>query len=274
MRTRENATFKPAPDAEGRQLMDYADSTVARRDSFHGTEKTAAPPQSTQAPAVRVGPTIPSYLEKTYHWAYLDSRNARFLDHEWIVKTILWRQHRRLEKAAFTEIEPGQHVLQSACVYGDFSKLLAEHIGPLGKLEIVDVADVQVSNCRRKLAEFKHATVRHENVLHLRDEAVDVVCCYFLMHELPNDYKRGVAAVLLNSVRPGGKLVFVDYHKPHWAHPLKLVTSLVFDTLEPYAKDLWRTEIKSFAGNDRRFTWQKETYFGGLFQKVVATRKT
>jgi hypothetical protein len=49
------------------------------------------------------------------------------------------------------------------------------------------------------------------------------------------------------------------------------VTSLVFDTLEPYAKGLWRKEIAAFAGNDSRFTWRKETYFGGLYQKVVAT---
>jgi len=152
--------------------------------------------------------------------------------------------------------------------------VLAGHIGPDGKLEVVDVAEVQVTNCRKKLAEFDYASVRHENVLHLRDETVDAVCCYFLMHELPNDYKRGVAAVLLNSVRPGGKVVFVDYHKPHWAHPLKLVTSLVFDTLEPFAKDLWTKEIAEFAGYDSRYTWRKETYFGGLFQKVVATRKS
>ena len=69
----------------------------------------------------------------------------------------------------------------------------------------------------------------------------------------------------------GGKVVFVDYHKPHWAHPLKYVTSLVFDTLEPYAKSLWRNDIADFADNDPRFSWRKETYFGGLYQKVVAT---
>ena len=91
------------------------------------------------------------------------------------------------------------------------------------------------------------------------------------MHELPDDYKQGVAKALLDSVRPGGKVVFVDYHKPHWTHPLKYVTSLVFDTLEPYAKSLWRNDIADFAGNDPRFSWRKETYFGGLYQKVVAT---
>jgi SAM-dependent methyltransferase len=109
--------------------------------------------------------------------------------------------------------------------------------------------------------------------MHLRDQTFDAVCCYFLMHELPDEYKRAAASTLLDKVRPGGKLVFVDYHKPHWAHPLKLITSIVFDTLEPYAKGLWREEIATIAGNDERFEWRKETYFGGLFQKVVATRK-
>jgi ubiquinone/menaquinone biosynthesis C-methylase UbiE len=162
--------------------------------------------------------------------------------------------------------------MQSACVYGNFSAALAGHIGAEGKLDIIDVAEVQVRNCRRKLAGYKHATVSHQDALYVRGETFDVVCCYFLMHELPDDYKRSVAKALLDSVRPGGKLVFVDYHKPHWAHPLKLITSLVFDTLEPYAKGLWREEIASIAGNDPRFTWRKETYFGRLFQKVVATR--
>lgn len=215
---------------------------------------------------------IPDYLDKIYNWAYLNPKNARFLDNEFVVRTILWQQHRKLEKAAFAEIEPGQSVLQPACVYGRFSPALATHIGPKGKLEVVDVAEVQVKNCRRKLKDFPNATVTHSDVLHLSGENYDTVCCYFLMHELPDDYKYGAADVLLSSVPVGGKVVFVDYHKPHWAHPLKIVMSLVFNTLEPFAKSLWRNEISHFTQHADRFSWSKQTYFGGLYQKVVATR--
>jgi ubiquinone/menaquinone biosynthesis C-methylase UbiE len=253
--------------------MDYSELPGATRESFQGTEIHAISPRSALAPVRTSAPRVPDYLQRTYRWAYLDSRNAKYLDHELVVNTILWRQHRRLEQAAFADIEPGQQVLQSACVYGNFSLTLAEHIGPEGELEVVDVAELQVRNCRRKLADYKYVVVRHEDVSRFRGKTFDVVCCYFLMHELPDDYKYAVAAVLLDNVRPGGKVVFVDYHKPHWAHPLKFVTSLIFDTLEPYAKGLWRTEIAAFAGNDARFVWQKQTYFGGLYQKVVATRR-
>jgi ubiquinone/menaquinone biosynthesis C-methylase UbiE len=253
--------------------MDGGETTTASSEMFDGVGH--APMLQSAAADVSPDsiPAIPDYLSKTYRWAYLDARNARYLDHESVVKTILWRQHRRLEQAAFAEILPGQTVLQSACVYGNFSVALAEHIGPTGMLNIVDVADLQVKNCRRKLVHYPHVSVRHEDVLNLRNESADVACCYFLMHELPDGYKEGVVKVLLESVRPGGKVVFVDYHKPHWAHPLKLVTSLVFDTLEPYAKALWHREIAEFAPIDPHFSWRKETYFGGLYQKVVAIRR-
>lgn len=242
-------------------------------EAIDGLDATSVRGEQAQAAVLRSAPVIPDYLYKTYYWAYLNPRNVKLLDRDWVVRTILWQQHRRLTRAATDEIEPGQKVMQTACVYGDFSRVLAGHIGPAGCLEIFDVADVQVRHCRGKLAEYKNASVRHQDILHVRNESYDVVCCYFLMHEMPDEYRRGVALALLEAVRPGGKLVFVDYHKPHWAHPLKLITSIVFDTLEPYAKGLWREELASFAGNDARFEWRKEVYFGKLFQKVVATRK-
>ena len=252
--------------------MEYSGLSGASRSGHQGIDFYAKDPQAADALGDAGAPVTPDYLRDTYRWAYLDERNAKWLDHESVVKTILWRQHRLLENAAFSEIETGQHVLQAACVYGKFSEALIEHIGSDGQLEVVDVAEVQVRNCRRKLAAYKNASVRHQNVLYLRGDTVDAVCCYFLMHELPDDYKHGVASALLNSVRVGGKVIFVDYHKPHWGHPLKMVTSLIFDTLEPYAKALWRKEIAAFAYNDERFEWRKETFFGGLYQKVVATR--
>lgn len=253
--------------------MDYSETIGANRETFQGAGAHAISPRLAQPQVFSSAPVIPDYLQKTYYWAYLNPRNVKRLDHEWVVRTILWQQHHRLARAATAEIEPGQRIMQTACVYGNFSSLLAEHVGPAGSLDVFDVAEVQVRNCRRKLAGYKHATVRHQDIRYLRDETFDVVCCYFLMHEMPDDYRHGVARTLLDSVAPGGKLVFVDYHKPHWAHPLKLITSLVFDTLEPYAKGLWRNELADFAGNDDHFEWRKETYFGGLFQKVVATRK-
>jgi ubiquinone/menaquinone biosynthesis C-methylase UbiE len=233
------------------------------------------PPQAVYDRAVPSAGTIdpiPAYLRDVYYWAYLNPRNVRLLDRELVVSVILWGQHRRLQRAAFEEFPPGQRVLQPASVYGDFSFNLAKHLGSQGQLDVTDVASIQVASCRRKLRGLAQASAWKADASHLRDNPYDAVCCYFLLHELPEDYKSKVVDALLASVVPGGKVVFVDYHKPHWAHPLKLITSIVFDTLEPFAKSLWRHEISSFASNPSAFHWRQETYFGGLFQKVVARR--
>ncbi len=218
-------------------------------------------------------PEIPAYLQETYYWAYLNPRNVKLLDREFVVRTILWQQHRKLQKLAFSEIQAGQSVLQPASVYGSFGPNLAAHIGPEGSFDLVDVAEVQVLSARRKLREYPFATVHHANIVHFTGRPFDVVCCYFLLHEVPDAYKYQIVNLLLGKVNPGGKVVFVDYHKPRWWHPLKLITSIVFDTLEPFAKSLWRNEIRSFASEADQFSWRKETRFGGLFQKVVATRR-
>jgi ubiquinone/menaquinone biosynthesis C-methylase UbiE len=232
--------------------------------------RSAGAARSSPTGAGSRAPQLPAYLRETYHWAYLNPRNVRLLDHEAIVSAILWGNHRRLRQAAFSELRPGQSVLQPACVYGAFSPALARHLGPRGRLEVSDVAPIQVAACRRKLRGFPQATARRANAAALDGELFEAVCCYFLLHELPEAYKHAVVESLLASVVPGGKVVFVDYHKPHWAHPLKGITSLVFDTLEPFAKDLWRHQIRHFAGAAPDTVWSKETYFGGLFQKVVA----
>jgi ubiquinone/menaquinone biosynthesis C-methylase UbiE len=254
-------------------------------DSVTATLKQSRPvspqvfPQKTSDPAANlqvqesVGTVIPQYMQDIYYWAYLNPRNVRWLDHELIVKLILWNQHARLRSSVFAEIKPGQQILQSTCVYGKFLPMLADLIGPSGHLSLVDIATVQLEAAQRKLNGFQNVSLHHADVLKLDDKLFDAVICYFLLHEIPDRSKQLAVNVLLKKVKPGGKLIFIDYHKPHWAHPLKPITSLVFDTLEPFAKGMWRHEIREFAQEPDLFTWRKERFFGSLFQKVVAERR-
>ena len=105
-------------------------------------------------------PAIPDYLREVYHWAYLNPRNLAIFDHDAVVSAILWGNHGRLRDAVLAEIEPGQRVLEMACVYGDLSPALAARIGPLGSLDVIDVAPLQVDNCRRKLPRLSPRSAR------------------------------------------------------------------------------------------------------------------
>jgi SAM-dependent methyltransferase len=220
--------------------------------------------------SVKTDCNIPAYLHDTYHWAYLSRTGVSLFDHPVIVSAILWGNYGSLKQIAISEFKSGQKVLQPACVYGNLSTQLGRFLGPEGQLDVTDVAPIQVANCQRKVDGMSQVRVWQANAASPTNGPYDAVCCFFLLHEMPDDYKHTVVDALLNCVVPGGKVVFVDYHKPHWAHPLKPLMSLIFDTLEPFAKGLWRNKVPDLATNPGRFNWRTETYFGGLYQKTVA----
>lgn len=215
---------------------------------------------------------VPDYLRDWYSWAYLNRRALALFDHPLVVSAILWGNFQKLQRVALAELRLGQRVLQPACVSGGLSPNIAAFLGPDGRLDVSDVAPLQVENCRHKLRAFVNTSVLVSDAATLGGGDYDAVRCFFLLHEMPAHYKRAVVDALLSSVRPGGKVVFVDYHQPRRAHPLKAVMNFVFDTLEPFAKELWAEEIRDFADDPAAFAWRKETYFGGLYQKVVAHR--
>ena len=224
-------------------------------------------------PAELRPPRIPGYLREIYAWAYLNPRSVRLLDNRVIAAAILWGNYRRLSDAAIGELQPGMRVLQPACAYGDVAPRLAAALGPSGHLEMADVAPVQLRKVRPKLARFAHTRLAHRDAADTPRGRFDAVNCFFLIHEIPAVHRRRVVDALLGAVVPGGKVVFVDYHRPRSWHPLKPLMSLVFDTLEPFAKGLWEEEIRDMAGVAERFHWSKTTYFGGLYQKVTATAR-
>jgi len=233
-----------------------------------------ASPPSLPASLVRAAPpvAVPEYLARTYAWAYLDPVNVRLLDREFVTSAILWGNYQRLIHAACAEFRPGEHVLQAASVYGSQPERLAARLGRAGRLEIIDVSELQVLRQRRRLAAHPNATVRVADAAFPGHDIYDAVCCFFLLHEMPDDYKRRVVDALLARVKPGGRVVFVDYARPRWFHPLRGLMALINYWLEPYAASLWRSSIQSFATEAADFCWTERRIFMGLYQVAVATR--
>lgn len=219
---------------------------------------------------------VPAYLRDTYTWAYLKPASLAVFDRHWMVNAILLGNYGRLERSVLAELRRGWRVLQPACVYGRFSQALARAVGCDGDLVVADIAPIQADNCRRKLGAYPQATVRVADAALPSPEGrlYDAICCFFLLHEVPEGKKRQILGALLDSLAPGGKLVVVDYHRPSWLHPFRWLISLVFATLEPFARALWRNEIMDYASRPNRYQWRKETFFGGMYQKVVVERDT
>jgi ubiquinone/menaquinone biosynthesis C-methylase UbiE len=219
---------------------------------------------------------IPLYLSDTYWWAYIHPNAVNIFERQWLVNLILWGNFARLRDAALTELgrEISGRTLQVACVYGDFSAHLANRIAPGGALDIVDVLPIQLTNLRRKLpAEVPVTTYQRDSTaLGFADGSYDQVIVFFLLHEQPAEARRETLREAIRVTKPGGKVVLVDYHGPHVLHPLRYMFQPVLRILEPFAIDLWRHHISEWLpAAIQPAQLRKDTFFGGLYQKVVIT---
>jgi ubiquinone/menaquinone biosynthesis C-methylase UbiE len=218
--------------------------------------------------------TIPAYLQQTYWWAYIHPNAVNFFERQWLVNLILWGNFVRLRDAALDEL--GKTVtgrtLQVACVYGDFSPRLAARIASQGWLDVIDVLPIQLRNLWKKLPASAPVTSlqRDSAALGFADASYDQAIIFFLLHEQPEAVRIRTLREALRVVKPGGRVVIVDYHLPRRLHPLRYLFRPVLRLLEPFALDLWHYEIATWLPD-----WidpqqiRKETYYGGLYQKLV-----
>ena len=220
-------------------------------------------------------PPIPDYLQDTYWWAYVHPKSVWVFEREWLVNLILWGNMHKLTLAVLDEmdLQPQSSVLQVACVYGDFSNRLASHLGKTqSRLSIVDVAPIQISNIEKKLATHDNVSAHHQDstCMAFPDDSFDETVVFFLLHEQPEDARRKTVAEAIRVTRPGGRVIFVDYHGPKRSNPMRYVMKPILTLLEPFAMDLWREELPAFMPAEITPEQVSSSfYFGGLYQKVV-----
>jgi len=226
---------------------------------------SAAPPAA---------PAVPKYLDKVYWWAYVHPKAVQMFEREWLIDTILFGHYATLRNAALAEL--GETVagrtLQVACVYGNLTPKLVERLAPDAQLDVVEVLPVQLKNLAKKLAPDERVRLLHGDSSSLAspDACYDQILLFFLLHEQPEAVRRATLAEALRVVKPGGKVIIVDYHRPVRWHPLRPLVREVFRHLEPYAIDLWRQPVESFLpASTRLASTHSRTWFGGLYQRLV-----
>jgi len=219
----------------------------------------------------------PHYLTAHYWWAYVHPRAIWLFERQWLVNLILWGNFSRLRDAAMAELGdalPGA-TLQVACVYGDLTGNLTRRVAAGGgRLDIVDVLPMQLENLRNKLPPDAPARLLAMDSadLGVPDASYDRALLFFLLHEQPALHRQRTLSEVFRVVKPGGKIVIVDYARPRWWHPLRYLWRSLLAALEPFALDLWRHDIAHWLPAVARDGWRKQSFFGGLYQKVVIRR--
>lgn len=221
-------------------------------------------------------PEVPAYMKEVYDWAYVNPAWVRWLDHNAVVKTLLFGNDRRLMSRYLSRIRPGMRVWQVAHVYGDLVQLVAQKVGAQGAFDLTDITPIQIAHGTRKIGKLPWTRVlRQDAAVHRADASkpYDLICSFFLLHEVPDDWKRRIVDNMLAQVPDHGEVLFVDYHGPARWHPVRYILKWVNRVLEPFAEALWDNEISHYASHASKFDWHKETIFGGVYQIVRATKK-
>jgi ubiquinone/menaquinone biosynthesis C-methylase UbiE len=173
----------------------------------------------------------------------------------------------------------GKRVLQLSCAFGNVSEKIAESCARQNAAEFVltDIMQSEVDNARRKLKRFGDlCTYKRMDAtdLEFEDQSFDYVVCFFLPHEVPFDKKVRLVKEANRVLKPGGKLVFGEFHKPR----LKLLEwagRAYFKIFEPYATEMWDNfDFRQVLDEetDSQFHIDKDTFLFDNFQVLTAKR--
>lgn len=243
-------------------------------------------PEVRRKPALSLAnpPPIPDYLQIYYWWAYISPTMIRTLDHQFLVDIVLWGHFSKLRDAAVDALQTENGLiqgktLQMSCVYANLTEALVERLAPEASLDVIDVVPAQLENLCRKLHRSKSSKLDQvalschdaNDLRDFEDESFDQVLLFFLLHETPDDVRQQALAEAYRVLKPnGGKLVLIDYHKPAsllWQG----IMSTMYRIYEPFAQDLWMHDLSSWMPEPLT-SIKKSTFFGGLYQRVVATK--
>ena len=221
---------------------------------------------------------------KTAHiyWIYKSPFFIKLADHMFVVSSILLLQYSKLVSCVVKRMNPSlkdKRVLQISCAFGNVSEKIAESCALQGASEFVltDIMQSELDNAERKLKRFGDLCTysRQDGTsMSYPDQSFDYVVVFFLPHELPKGKKQQLIEEANRLVKPGGRVVFGEFHKPRPKF-FQLLGRLYFNVFEPYATEMWDSFDLSEAFKSRKdhsYKIIKDTFLFGNFQVMTAER--
>lgn len=138
----------------------------------------------------------------------------------WLSDTFLLRgKLRQLRETALdlARLQEGEAVLDVGCGTGTLALAAKERVGDTGRVVGVDPGPRQIARARSKAARRRLAIDLRLGVIErlaLPDQSFDAALSTFMMHHLPDDLKRRGLSEIARTLKPGGRLVVVDFKRP------------------------------------------------------------
>ena len=216
------------------------------------------------------------------YWIYKSPFFIRLADRMFVVSTILLFQYNNLVACVVKRLNPslkGKRVLQISCAFGNVSEKIAESCARQDAEEFVltDIMQSEIDNAERKLKRFGNLCTylkQDGTNLEFEDQSFDYVVAFFLPHELPLDKKNKLIEEANRVLKPGGKMVFGEFHKPR-LKILEVLGRIYFYIFEPYATEMWDDfdfEKSLKEKTDSTYSIEKDTFLFDNFQVLTAKR--
>ena len=157
-------------------------------------------------------PAAPVTAGRTIHWA------ARY---DLLVTLLSFGRAGTLRKrtAALAELTPGEAVLDAGCGTGDLTIEMRRYAGPNALIAGIDASPEMVARARQKATRLGielDLRVEPLETLSFANQTFDVVVSSLVFHHLPPELKRQGLAEIRRVLRPGGRLLIVDFlRSPH-----------------------------------------------------------
>jgi ubiquinone/menaquinone biosynthesis C-methylase UbiE len=135
----------------------------------------------------------------------------------WFFDTVVFHgklQALRTKTADLAQLQRGEAVLDVGCGTGTQALKAYERVGETGHVSGIDPAPRQIARARSKAArrnfpiDFQIGVIEQ---LAIPDQSFDVVLSTLMMHHLPDDLKRQGLSEIARVLKPGGRLLIVDF---------------------------------------------------------------
>jgi SAM-dependent methyltransferase len=137
----------------------------------------------------------------------------------WLFAKLLFGSSERALRnttADLVQLRPGEAVLDVGCGTGSLTMVAKERVGETGRVCGIDPGLQQITRARRQAArkslsiDFQMGVIER---LAFPDQSFDVVLSTLMMHHLPDDLKRQGLAEIARVLKPGGRLLVIDFKR-------------------------------------------------------------
>ncbi len=144
-------------------------------------------------------------------------------------------------------LKEGEVVADMGAGSGYYTFRIAPKVGKTGKVLAVDIQDEMLKTIRERAAERKLTNVEvvkgSESDPHLPENGVDLVLMVDVYHELSCPFE--VMTRIRKALKPGGRMIFVEYRKEDPKVRIKEVHKMTVEQLEKEMKAVKLTRVQT-----------------------------